>query len=1127
MIRISTAAVVSTRRSRRRVRILDHYLNNHCRHVLPAGAASTTSVRSSAARFVSSPAHDSSDDVTGLHDDVDSADSRHFDFARPQQEQHLRRMRDGSQNTPESRKPRLINQASPRRAQEPYGRDRSPTRRVRPQRPPSSPPSSVNEQRNEVMRNFFVQGRFRQQDSLADTTRSGSQPLPHLRSWDLRGVGGLDQGNSRTTAHESLSRLAQTIRDRSAASPKSATTNPRHDPVEALRRKVAETTTGPRNRIGTLKKPASVLNKQRYRGDTNAGSNVEDSTEKLRAALFGNRKKNEHHPSSSRWRSPAPKSKVNASPSGAKTSSDTDFSSPLSDFIRRIQLEQAERQAELAKKQEKEVDEFGEDKVGSTPFPQWRLSTENNRLRDMRQRQRLQQQQRQQQQQDADAVYANEWGQNGADVTKKPVFVDPKDQVVVLPAYDVSLSEASLIFREKTSSLRRLLRNMGLIQRRTSDEEVSLDLDALELIALELGQKFERPTRRVIPKDEDILLQRRSAAEQDAVLTVREDNETGAETRPYELLPSRPPVVCIMGHVDHGKTTLMDALRRRSQEQSGLDKKKKGKGKKAKKGQMSSGNSSDVAGTEAGGITQAISAFQVPLAGQDEAAVTFLDTPGHAAFRAMRQSGSDAADIIVLVIAADDGVSPQTIEILNFYKSLVKGAGSGGINMVVAMNKIDKPGVDIQESRYRIESQLLEHGIHVEGMPSSEESEFGPPVQLIPVSGLTGDGLDDLIEGLALQSEVMDLRADDAVRAEGIVMDARVEKGLGIVADCIIRWGSLSKGDVVVSGSNSGKVRILKDMSDKPLKQGLPSQPVRIVGFDSVPKAGDPIICVESEELAEDLVNRRKALAASSEDQSSAYSGDVELQSAGKHMMHDDWKEAIQRKHGLETDSDGSLIRIPVVVKADADGTLAAILDALVQVGEESSHNVVVEPVRVGVGPVLASDVQMAKEGGATIVCFNIKNEFTIEKLAEEEGVPLVGSKVIYSLLDDAKKEFAAYLPPEPVEVIHGRATVQATYEIGGISDKVAGLQVTEGTLFKDKTKGTEGGTISCHFRVVRGGKVVSAEALRATTLKHFKDDVSEIGRGKECGLALSGQKDYQTGDVIECFSVEMKREFI
>jgi translation initiation factor IF-2 len=488
----------------------------------------------------------------------------------------------------------------------------------------------------------------------------------------------------------------------------------------------------------------------------------------------------------------------------------------------------------------------------------------------------------------------------------------------------------------------------------------------------------------------------------------------------------------------------------------------------------------------------------------------------------MRQSGSDAADIVVLVVAADDGVSAQTVEILNLYKAIVRGAGSGGISLVVAMNKIDKPGVDVEESRRRIESQLLEHGIVVEGMPYCNENEFGPPVQLIPVSGLTGQGIDDLVEGLMIQAEVMDLRGDEHSRAEGIVMDARVDRGLGNVVDCIIRWGSLSKGDVVVSGTSMGRVRFLKDMSDMPCTRGLPSQPVRIVGFEMLPKAGDSLVCVESEEAANDLISRRLALKASDVDDSSSIE-EAELQSAGKHMMQGDWKDTLEEKHGLDTKDNESCIRIPVVVKADADGTLSAILHALLEIGNQSRHNVVIEPVKSGVGPVLASEIKLAKESGATLVCFNVKNEQAIVRMAEDEGVALMSSRVIYSLLDMARSEFAKCLPAQSAEVVHGRAEVHAIYDIGGVSEKVAGLRVLEGKLYRTKAE-SQG---ESQFRVIRNGRIISDSELRASSLKHFKEDVEEISRGKECGLSLAGYGDFQVGDVIECFSIKLIKAFV
>lgn len=367
-------------------------------------------------------------------------------------------------------------------------------------------------------------------------------------------------------------------------------------------------------------------------------------------------------------------------------------------------------------------------------------------------------------------------------------------RVVMLPGgtnASLTLTDASSLFRIKIDDIEEKLRFLDVQQPRESksDEEAKLDVDTLELLAIEFGIETIRGEDDIIVDSEELLMQQRRADEDVS-------------------FPPRPPVVCIMGHVDHGKTTLMDALRRRALEQLNPESTKaKGKKQKSKNNLKKMAVSKDVAGTEAGGITQVVSAFQVDVEGQDSR-ITFLDTPGHAAFKNMRQSGSHAADVIVLVIAADDGVSEQTREILEFYKSIVSGS-DGGISMVIALNKIDKPGIDVDEAQMRIENQLLEEGILCEGMSGS--SEYGSPVQLIPTSGLTGLGLDDLMEGLILQSEVMDLRADDTAHAEGIVMDARIEKGLGVVADCIIRWGSIEKGDIVVSGCQSSSVRMLKD----------------------------------------------------------------------------------------------------------------------------------------------------------------------------------------------------------------------------------------------------------------------------------------------------------------------------
>ena len=698
------------------------------------------------------------------------------------------------------------------------------------------------------------------------------------------------------------------------------------------------------------------------------------------------------------------------------------------------------------------------------------------------------------------------------------------EREVTLPPSDIGLTALSSLFRVKVDSIKEQLEALGV----DVNDDMTIDIDTMELLAMEFGINSTRASQNDVLDDETILLQRRAGVEEQSTEAALEQNDEVATVSSMLDLPPRPPVVCIMGHVDHGKTTLMDSLRRKAAEQKaggGGKGKKKKKGKSKNKGKNSV-DSSDVAGTEAGGITQIISAFQVDVPGHD-GTVTFLDTPGHAAFKSMRQSGSHAADVIVLVVAADDGVSPQTVEIIEFYKSIVDGAGGNGISMVVALNKIDKPGIDVDEARIRIENQLLEHGILTEGMQYTG-SDYGPPVQVIPTSGLTGKGLDDLMEGLLLQSEVMDLRADADANAEGIVMDARIEKGLGVVADCIIRWGSISKGDVVVSGTQHGRVRMLKDVDNGMLKNGLPSQPVRIVGFKSLPKAGDPIICLDSEEAAEELVRTRLLAEEQSGGSDRAdVANDIEVQIPGMRSQNSRRAQRVFEKAGLEEDSD--TIRIPVVIKADADGSLSAVRESLLAMGDNAkAFDIKIDPVAEGIGAVTATDIQMANESNAVIFAFGLKRiDQTTLNMAESQDVPIHSNDIIYSLLDEAKDVFSQYLPKVPYEHIHGSASVQAIFEIDGADgpEKVAGMKVLDGYIYKEKAPLDSGNTLSCNFRVIRDGQQVSpaGETVEASSLRHFKELVDSVRRGEECGLALRGYTDFREGDVIECYSIEMQ----
>jgi len=739
-----------------------------------------------------------------------------------------------------------------------------------------------------------------------------------------------------------------------------------------------------------------------------------------------------------------------------------------------------------------------------------------------------------------------------------------KDKTILLPNRPLSINEISNVLRIPIEKIRKTLtQSLGETPPPlgtsidNKQQPYKVDVDVVELLALELGfdpkysthqtitGKVEQAEGRVLRSSLSTDSTPSSSSEMDTVMT--NDDED------YASLPPRPPVVCIMGHVDHGKTTLMDALRRMAAEASNPNNirgKKNNNKRKDKKSKKKKDNHMEgiegVAGTEAGGITQVVSAFQVTLPNEVDDkhnsgsnsistsadAVTFLDTPGHAAFKAMRQSGCNCADVMVLVIAADDGVSQQTVEIINTYKTIARSQ-PGSISLVVAMTKIDKPGIDIEESIRMVENSLASHDVYTENMGMGTE-EFGG-VQMFPVSGITGDGLEDLVEGLILQSEIMDLRADKDARAEGLIIDAKIEKGLGVVADCIVRWGKLEKGDYVVSGLNGGKVRILNDVNNKNIKIAGPSQPVRIIGFKTLPKSGDPVICVQSEEDAKEIISRREGLS-SLDDEKDSHRADsddssIELQVTGMESKQASFTRRILEKYGMENNgkSDDDVIRIPVILKADADGTLAAVRDSLLSISDESKLNLAIDPIGVSVGHITTSDVRMASESGAAIFCFNLKGsgDRAVITLAKEEDVTIRSHNVIYHLLDDAKDVFSKFCPLVPVEVVHGNASVQAVFDINNKRDaeKIAGLRVNDGTLFLKKSS-KESGLLECEYRIKRKGQTVS-EGLKAKSLKKVKEEVESVRRGDECGLGLLNHTDIEEGDIIECFSTEFKNVFV
>lgn len=728
---------------------------------------------------------------------------------------------------------------------------------------------------------------------------------------------------------------------------------------------------------------------------------------------------------------------------------------------------------------------------------------------------------------------------------------DPK-QIVLPYRKELSISEISSLLRVPTHRIVKTLRNdLGESIENNNGEEVAsqtVDLDVVELLALEMNFIPTRSKRIVSSKFRKTEKAERRMLRQSLDDTQGEENMKNEDMLYYQTLPLRPPVVSVMGHVDHGKTTLMDSLREKSARDMGITETKKKRKKKAKTSKKKKGNGSKdsslidrIAGSEAGGITQVISAFQIQLPGsglqtdnEDSdkvSVVTVLDTPGHAAFKAMRESGSNGSDVIVLVVAADDGVSSQTVEIIDMYKSIAR-AQPGSISLVVAVTKVDKPDIDIQNSMMKIENQLMEHDIYTESMTTSD-CEFGD-VQMYPVSGLTGEGIDELVEGLVLVSDIMDLRADKSSRAEGIIIDAKVEKGLGVVVDVIIRSGSLQKGDCIVSGINGGRVKILKDANNISLKSAGPSQPVRISGFRTLPKAGDALVCVKSEEIMNDIIERRQVLQDSDTSENDSYrvdrSSTMDIQITGVASKQDFMKQNVLNRYTFSEDETSSdMIRIPVILKADADGTLAALRDSVLNIANESQLNLCIDPISLNVGHVNVSDVQLASESGASILCFNLKG--TKDKdamhLAASNDVDIRGHNIIYHLLDEAKDVFSTYCPPTAVEVFHGKATVKAVFDITGKNaGRIAGLQVNEGNLYLKKSE-KEKGFLDCEYRVVRGGAVISPDGLQAESLRRLKEEVTDVRRGDECGLGLREFSDVEEGDSIECFSITHEKIFV
>ncbi|GIK48966.1 MAG: translation initiation factor IF-2 [Hyphomonadaceae bacterium] len=541
-----------------------------------------------------------------------------------------------------------------------------------------------------------------------------------------------------------------------------------------------------------------------------------------------------------------------------------------------------------------------------------------------------------------------------------------------------------------------------------------LDADTAELVATEFGHSVKR------------------VAESDV-----EEGLAGDIVDSEENLKPRPPVVTVMGHVDHGKTSLLDALRQ-----------------------------TDVAAGEAGGITQHIGAYQVRLA--DGQRVTFLDTPGHAAFTAMRARGAQVTDIVVLVVAADDGVMPQTVEAINH-------ARASGAPIIVAINKIDKPDANPQ----RVLTELLQHEIITEA--------HGGDTLAVEVSATKRTNLDKLVETILLQAEVMDLKANPDRPAEATVIESKLDRGRGTVATVLVQKGTLKRGDIVVVGAQMGRIRALTNERGQQLQSAGPSEPVEIMGLEGVPDPGDTLNVVENENRAREVANYRQRI----KQRQKASSGPG-VRTSLENMM--------------AKFKDSTAKELPVLIKADVQGSAEAIVGSLEKLAHEEVRARV---VLSGVGGINESDVQLAKTSGAPLIGFNVRASKEARDLAEREGVEIRYYAIIYDLIDDIKGVMSGMLAPQTRETFLGNAQVLEVFNISKVG-KVAGCRVTDGVVRK-----------GAKVRILRDNVVIQEMGV-LTTLKRFKDEVNEVVAGQECGMSFGPFQDIKQGDVIECFNVEV-----
>jgi len=584
----------------------------------------------------------------------------------------------------------------------------------------------------------------------------------------------------------------------------------------------------------------------------------------------------------------------------------------------------------------------------------------------------------------------------------------PREKImreVVVPE-TITIQELANRMSERAVDVIKLLMKQGQLLK-TADV---IDADMAQLIAEEMGHTVRR------------------VAESDIEVGLFATNEDTAALEP------RAPVVTIMGHVDHGKTSLLDAIRE-----------------------------ANVVSGEAGGITQHIGAYQVERHGQK---ITFIDTPGHAAFSAMRARGAKVTDIVILVVAADDSVMPQTIEAINHAKA-------ANVPIIVAINKIDLPGADPQNVR----NALLQHEVFVESM--------GGDVLDVEVSALKGTNLDKLLESVLLQAEILELKANPNRAAEGTVVEAKLDRGRGPVATVLVEQGTLRVGDILIAGAEWGRVRALLDDHGASVTEAIPSMPVEVLGFQGAPEAGDRFAVVESEARAREIADyrhrqkREKAQARMTGARGSLEQMMSQLQTAGAKSF-------------------------PLIIKADVQGSVEAIAGALEALGTDEVNARIIHS---GVGGITESDITLAVSSGAAIIGFNVRANAQARQASEQDGIEIRYYNVIYNLVDDVKAAMSGLLSPERRETMLGNAEILEVFNISKVG-KIAGCRVTDGVVQR-----------GAGVRLIRDNVVVHEGKL--STLKRFKDEVREVPAGQECGMAFESYQDMRVGDVIECYRVE------